>query len=407
MINLNINNIIKKDIAFKIISVVIALFLWNYVLNLTNPLETYTYTIVIQEINKNSLDNKKLILKDKDYSRYISVKITGRVDKISKINQNDFNIVADFSQIDSYSDNKIKLKTDYIGNVDLNGIEIKYDQEYLDLDIESIKTNPYTVNIVTNGEPKQDYQIIKKVSDPESIGIESLGPLKDKISMVRTYVDVDDIDKDILVESKCRFYDNYGNEINDLNGIRTVKVYIEIAKEVEIEAFTTGIPEDGFQVGTKNVFPESVLLKGDSKVLQELETVKTERIDINGLSETKNFKSQVVLPEDVELANGNNQVNVSVEINDFSKRIIPIFKEDIKINNKNDKYNYEITSPSVLVEVVGDKKDIDNLDAEILKPSIDVKGFKNEDKYVELDLNLPSNVKTLDDYKVELSAKEK
>jgi YbbR domain-containing protein len=401
-----ISEFIKKDIVIKIAAVIIGLILWNFVLNINNPLETRVFTVSITEINKNSLYNKSLSLENEDYRSYIPVRVTGRLDKINKINQSDFEVVADFSKIEDVDDEKIKLDTEYIGNQDLTGINIKFDIEYLEIKVKEDDSNPYSVNIILQGEPKQDYRIIKKDTSPEDISLSSLGDNSDEIAQVKTFIDVSGLDKDMTITSPCKFYDKYGDELEDLDGSRNVEVNIEVAKEVKVEAFISGTPADGLQVGKKTVFPETLLLKGDSDKLKSLENIKTESIDVNNLSETKNFTSTVVLPDGVTIAVGNANVSVNIEINNLSKITVAIFKDDIQIKNKASDYEYEIESSSILIELIGEKDEIIDLDAESLKPYIDVEDFTDEDQYVNLNLSLPDGITVAEEYTVEISMKK-
>ena len=75
-----------------------------------------------------------------------------------------------------------------------------------------------------------------------------------------------------------------------------------------------GTPAPGFALEALSVEPSNVTLRGLPDVLRGIEEVLTEPLSIDGASETLTFETELVLPEDVRLFDGDPVVTVTATI---------------------------------------------------------------------------------------------
>ena len=75
---------------------------------------------------------------------------------------------------------------------------------------------------------------------------------------------------------------------------------------VTVKPHITGTPEKGFKITEIKVDPKSVILEGPQSVIAKIESIKTEPIDINGISSDLVYKANLNLTDPTIKKNINN-----------------------------------------------------------------------------------------------------
>ena len=82
---------LKKDLTYKILSIVFAVLLWFTI----NPVKTGYYTVPINIINEESLKANGLVLNSNSFTKYTTVTVRERVDVLDAIKDSDFEVTLD------------------------------------------------------------------------------------------------------------------------------------------------------------------------------------------------------------------------------------------------------------------------------------------------------------------------
>ncbi|GAB5401460.1 MAG: hypothetical protein Aureis2KO_30450 [Aureisphaera sp.] len=124
-----------------------------------------------------------------------------------------------------------------------------------------------------------------------------------------------------LVKLIANQLDN-GTGINNLssNSLRVVldrlessKVPIKLAGEINYK--------EGYRnVGAIQIVPDSVLLMGPILKLQQISYIQTETFDLNNIADRIEQKIKLKLPEDNELSLGTHEVDLQVEVEEFTQK---------------------------------------------------------------------------------------
>jgi len=69
------NELLKKDLTLKIISVFFAIFLWFIVLDSSNPVTWVELNVPLKVENESSLKEKGIMLKNENFPRNVSVSL--------------------------------------------------------------------------------------------------------------------------------------------------------------------------------------------------------------------------------------------------------------------------------------------------------------------------------------------
>lgn len=403
------NELLKKDITIRILSLLFAVLLWFYVIDNANPIRSKSISVQVLVLheNDNTLLDRGLVLKNKNFLRSVTVTVKGREEALRNVNPADFTAVIDMSDIKSVQDKDLIVDTPrYTGKED---IVIDYKPVTISFEMEKIEKNPYIVDLVTNGDLKQGFKIIKTTITPDTIALQGVNSLMKSVGAIKAFLDITNLDKDLAVRKDCKVYNKKGEEIPELSRNLTVDIKLEVAKEVPIIPVEKGKPAKNFIETGKKVKPLTVMITGAPEVLAKISDLKTEPVDIENVSANVDIKRLIKLPDGVKLYNSPEEVAVSVLIDQVAERQLTISKDDIGFVNTefDNSLKYEIQVPDIVITVRGNKADLDKLDITTIKPSVDVGGMTDGLQKIPLKVTLPNMVKLSQEYTIDVKIEKK
>jgi YbbR domain-containing protein len=395
------NDLLKKDIVIKIVSVLLAILLWLYVLNIDNPYKNKPLTIPIKVENINTLQEKGLALKNDNFTRNVEVIIRGREEVLNKISPGDFQAILDFSKVKSVDDKTLKI--DFIYDIDDITITVMIPRS-VNIELEKIEKKAFPLQVELTGQPKENYKIINMTQVPESVTLEDVESVINQVASVKSFIDISNLDDDKTVKQECKVYDKNGKEITKLSKNLSVEVKLEVAKEVPVNLVVTGKPAQDYLEGAKKISPEKVLIAGPKEIVSGIAGLKTEPVSIENSRENVSTKTAISLPEGVRLVNSPKEVLVNITIESLVNKSFTIAKDDIAILNFSDEelLDFEIVTESVEITLKGKQADLQNISAARMKPSIDVGGLEEGTHSVPLNIELPAGVRLLEKRNIEV-----
>lgn len=395
------NDLLKKDIVIKIVSVLLAILLWLYVLNIDNPYKNKPLTIPIKVENINTLQEKGLALKNDNFTRNVEVIIRGREEVLNKISPGDFQAILDFSKVKSVDDKTLKI--DFIYDIDDITITVMIPRS-VNIELEKIEKKAFPLQVELTGQPKENYKIINMTQVPESVTLEDVESVINQVASVKSFIDISNLDDDKTVKQECKVYDKNGKEITKLSKNLSVEVKLEVAKEVPVNLVVTGKPAQDYLEGEKKISPEKVLIAGPKEIVSGIAGLKTEPVSIENSRENVSTKTAISLPEGVRLVNSPKEVLVNITIESLVNKSFTIAKDDIAILNFSDEelLDFEIVTESVEITLKGKQADLQNISAARMKPSIDVGGLEEGTHSVPLNIELPAGVRLLEKRNIEV-----
>lgn len=399
---IQVNDLFKKDITIKIISVLIAVIFWLYVSNSSNPFTTTTFqNIPVKIENEQFLADNGYIIKNK-YKTSIDVTIRGRQEDINKVRSSDFEAYLDFSQIKSVNDKTLKITGPFCTQKDVR--IISSNPATIDVQLARNKNGVFPVDLKPNITMKQGYKLINTTITPASSQIIAEESIIDSIGSVRANLDIKNLDRDTTRTVVCKVYNKDGNEISSLSTNLKVEVKLEVAKEVPVSLVTRGRLAADYVETLRVIDPMVVLVSGPADALAALTEIKTGQVDIDKI--TGNFATTVplVVPEGMRLVNSPEGIGVSISVEKLVVRDIELSRNDISIlNGINDgSMSYEVKTEKVMIQIKGRKSEVDAVNLENLKPGVDVSGLAEGMQKLPLNITLPPQVKLISHGDVEV-----
>ena len=399
------NELLKRDSTIRIISILFAVFLWFFVLDSTNPNISADLNIPLRIENEDVLKEKDIVIKNANFPRTVTVSLKGRQDKVSRINSAEIEAVVD---LDKVSD----VNTSFL-YVEVYGIPrgVSFESvtpRVVNLELEKIGENPFPVEVVTTGEPKDKYKVIGVSVSPQTVSIEATDTVINSIGQVKAFADITGIKSESTLNLMCKVYDRDGNEMLEFDNKFPVEVKVEVGKEVSIIPVVKGKPMKDFVDGVQKASPSKALISGHSTVIDEIDSLKTEAIDIENLSESVTKMTNIVVPAGVTLVNTQKTVYVSVAIEPLAVKNFNFAPEDIGIENKltDPDIDYKITNEAISVNIRGTAEELDKIVRSGLRPSVDVRGLGEGTYRRPLKVVLPGTVQLLEEVEVEIVIKK-
>jgi YbbR domain-containing protein len=244
-------------------------------------------------------------------------------------------------------------------------------------------TLPVTFNVFS--ELPAEYEYTRQNCTNTNVTISGPGVQLEQVSRAVVYLNVRRPDEPLLHSGQVVLVHANNREFSqrDLEGLRIEPAQInceigitriENSKTLRVDPVIAGSPPAGYLIGDRSWTPETVLVVGESDVLDALgEFVQTETIDLTGQTSSFSRTVGLVLPEGIQLRSGTTLITVNVEI-----QPIPTTRQfaevPVQILNLGAAYIANVAPQSVVVTVEGPEPLVRQLMIEDLRVSIDLQG---------------------------------
>lgn len=304
----------KNDRKLIALSVLVAVIMWAFVMTSTNPSLSKTVRGVPLTIkNQEVMQKEGYALVGKDEISSVNVKVEGSRSDLASLSSDDLVASVDLG-VPTEGIKTLNIKVD-----GPSGIKVE-------------STNPSNVNFKIEKIVKKDLPVEIKIPDKlkESKIINVSEQSTKKITVSGLRKNIDKVDKIILNIGKDEYLDGKIHDIEarpiDKSGKTVANVDLSQndvsisfdvlqSKEVEIELdYEESLPKN-MEVIEKKYSPKKVVIKGEKSIIDKIDKIKTEKINLTNLKNNEFEKSlELVVPEAVEINDGDNFINVYIKI---------------------------------------------------------------------------------------------
>ena len=373
-----------ENIGLKLGSVAIAVILWILVVYTYDPAATTNFTLGVDIINGDSISSSGKVY-DVIEGDTITIRVKANASLIKNLKVSDFKATADVSKLSPTFHANIDVVCAKSDNVE---ITIIGRAKLLAVKLEDLVTKQFPVTVDKEGVPKNGYYVGESITSPNLITISGGKKYIEKISVVKVKADVNGAYSSFYAKGTPKAYDIDGNEITTGNlkfsdNPINVAVNIYKTKNIPIVVEAKGKPYKGYFVQDINYEPKSVTVAGPEDVLSKFDVIK---LPLNVEGEITDLEFSINLSEyikdNVYLVDKDVVVNAKCNIVRLGNKELDILPEDISLNNKSDKFNYEfegIEKIKVILSGLSDK--LKNIEVSDIAPYIDLSNVKEVGKY--------------------------
>jgi YbbR domain-containing protein len=387
-----INELFDKDIVVKVVSVLIAIFIWFLIQDQDNPFTERTISVPLTS-NVDVLESRNLQIVGGGLPVAVTVKIKGRRQRLDSVTANDFKVTADLSEISESGTHSIEIQPpEYTGNTDI--IISGMSPTSFSLRLEKMIGRPYPVNVEFTGDLPNGYAIVNKRVNPDSVIIQDRESTLAKVNKVVVPVDLKDLSvtKDLVIQAVV--YDTSGKPMTQYGGKYPAIVSYDIARELPVSVSVAGKPQDGFYFKEIILDTPNVSVIATKEILDSLTKINAEAVNIEGKSGSFITDLSLVMPKGVSLLDIDAPVSASVLIEPLSTRIFTIPTNTITIHDVDTSgaLEYRLSANSFNIVAEGRPEAIEALKLSDIRCSISVRNLREGEHLVPVNISLPAGI---------------
>lgn len=303
----------NSDTKLKILSVLLAIFMWTFVINSTNPTVNKTFrNIPVVIKNQDGLEKSGYVIIDNDQTYTTNIKLKGTREKLVGLKPTNIYASIDIANL-SEGVQSLEIKVDTPSGINVEELE----PEDIALNIQKVIEKTLPVNPVINDKIKDGRIADVNEITPANITVKGPASLINKVD--RAEVRIDDMS---LLDGKIhnvpiKVLDRSGKVIEDINISHddiNISFIVYETKKVPIKVATTGFIDSNYMEISREVSPDTIVIKGKESLIRDVEEINTKPININRLRGTVSGEVKLDLPEGIEVYNGEDLINYRIEI---------------------------------------------------------------------------------------------
>ena len=401
----------KSKVVRFLLSLVIALGIWLYVVTVVSPESEITIHQIPVLLEGESLlaERNLVIVSNKHFT--VDLKLIGNRVDLNKLSSSNITLTADLSQITEPGEHNIRYSVAYPGIVDGNNIDtLEKNPQYITLSVveQAQKEVPVKVDygnsrvpdgyLVDRQNPKLSYTTVT-VSGPK-IALEYLNHAKIQVNLngkVSTIVDsfqliLCDKNGDPLKEDmQIPYADKLTMDIS------AVTATVEIYKIKEIPLVLEIVPGGGLTQAdvTLRQSLQTLIVTGSDEVLEKLDQIVVGQIRLAEVEESGSLTYDIVMPSGVRNVTGVTKVTVDVTLlQQLQTRTFTIDAKQIQLINKPDNRHIKLMNQVITVTVRGTEAALDALKPEDILAILDcgdAANMNNSTVYMNLTIEIPED----------------
>lgn len=314
----------KHDVITKVVSVIVAVVLWLYVVNATDLSKNYKFrgiepTFVGEE---ELLTSKNLTLVG-DYS--VDIEVSGKRQDIASLNTSDIKVSVDLSKITSAGTYELPY-TVSLPSAAYTLRDKKPEKLTVKLDEEDVNVIP--VRLATEELVEKDYVIDQSrvTIIPKELKLTGLQEDVEKIAYAEIKLPQKNSKTTISGKMTYEFYNIDGKIIKNTEVVadyETIDVFIPIlcTKEIPLSLDVQG--SDSLKKFVNYSFePKSILVAGEESILNQLASIPAGAIKISDISSGMTKKFTLTMPDGILNLSGKVDVNAKIEFDGLSKKSV-------------------------------------------------------------------------------------
>ncbi len=401
-----INQLIFKNIGFKLISLLFAVILWYVGLNIVNPPLIQTFKVNLTLYNKERVSaNGYVLVNEKELS-------TATIDVRVRASRSDIQALSRSRRIIARIDLKpIDLITPTLEEpmaapvtVDLpslTGFEIiSIYPNQVNVVLDNHVERSISISLETEGEVKEGYTAMTPIIEPSTILVSGAKSLINSIQDIQVKAKISDISANLSEKLKFAVLDKEGKDISaliktDVEEVNlTIPVYMK--SMLPITPRVEGKAAAGYRVVNVNLSPQQLDVISQSGVLP-FKSIELLPIQIEGVNETmvQIFDLRTYLEgTDLSIPDGA-QREVTVTVNLEKEVPLDIDIPTAKIVKTNIPAG-TVFPDSVNVRLWGLKSDLDKVEYSSILAAVDLSGLTPGKRKASVKIILPDNLSKYD-----------
>lgn len=298
----------KKDWVIRVISILVSLIIWIYVVYFQNPqYEKWIRNVPVTKTNiSTDFANGKLKIMNTN-SNTIDIKVRGSRKSIAKLNNQNIKATVDMIGIEKEGEYSLSSQVVF----PIGGISVLNKEPYnFDLTVDKVSNKKFTIEVKKTGSLKSGHEIDTQTITPETVSITAPQSILNSISKAVITVDISNKSTDIKGNYPIELFDLSNNKIENPDLSKSVDnadalFTVASTKEVKIvpNVSFSGIPS-GKEATATVTGNKTVSIRGKSSVIENISEIYTKETKISNPQNGHTQTVELDIPNNVSLADG-------------------------------------------------------------------------------------------------------
>ncbi|MBR6633923.1 MAG: hypothetical protein IKL05_06460 [Clostridia bacterium] len=336
----------NKSLIWRFVSLLCAILLWFYVSAVESPTSEKNFDSVAI-----TLRNKDVLLTETDLSVIsdaiyeADIVLSGKKSTLNKIDYEDIVATVDLSKLTEAGSHELSVSVTAPSGTTV----VSTNPRYITVAIDKTVAKSFDIEpeISYNNLPSSYEMGECVVTDSQAKAVTSVtvsGPATEieRIDKVVARVDFGSLTSSVEAKTNLVCLDYYGEEISNTNVRLTpqsviVKQPIYVTKKLNLTVSQANNTFTDSQISFK-IRPSSVEVKGDPKILEELNEITLDPINERSIGEalTTTVNSLIKLPEGLELVSMQNTATITASLRNVKCHYLKVSPKNLKIVNMPD-----------------------------------------------------------------------
>jgi YbbR domain-containing protein len=359
---------ISNSKAFYIvISIVLSVSLWLYVVNVEKPTGEITIrNIPITILGEDVLGERGFMITDMS-SRYFDLNLSGKRSALVKLSEENITVTLDVSSITADGDWSLKCKVTLPSTVTSGTVTITEKNDYsVSVTIAKQTSKPIDIRGEFAGTVAEGYQADEFIISPSTVTVTGQEDLVNQVAYGLVSVAQINLNDTFTSEMGFTLMSATGEKLKDLNvqlSTSTVYVTLPIVKVAEIP-LAVNIVDGGGATGadaTVTIDPTSIVVSGAQEVLTPLTKITLGESALADVLSVETFTFPLNLTSELTNESGISEATVTVQVADLPSKVLDV--HNIEIINVPDGFVASAVTQSLQVWVRGPEEALDGISA--------------------------------------------
>ena len=202
-----------NNITLKIVSILIAVLIWLFASNASDPVDIKGYSVKVNVVNDDYIYRSGQTYQIADADRTVMVYITGKKSVIT--NRNDIVVEADMTQIVDKNTSPAYVPVQFKTVSGISAENVNIIPKTIPVQIENVKRKDFVITVNTDGKPGTGYEVGECIPSLEKISIEGPESTINKIKSVMVKIGVSGMNADDMRRGKLQVLDQNGVNLTD------------------------------------------------------------------------------------------------------------------------------------------------------------------------------------------------
>lgn len=366
---------VKNDNVLKILSLLIAIFLWLYVIGEVNPTVTQTIeNIPVSLLNENTLEQRDLAIDGDVENLTVDIVVEGSRGDLNRLDREEIKATADIFGYEKGL-NHVPVQVDVPENLKLTKIKTPK----LEILLEDLVSVYKEIRVSFAGKLKSGTEAGDVSVSPAEIEVKGAKNAVNEVDSVQVEIDASELTDErrtFTAEPAALSQDGnpvYGVSLSAEN--IEVETVLYHTKTVPLEVEVKGAVPEKYELEDISL-PNEITIKGSQKALQKIDSVEAEPVDLSKVTASTSLAVKPKLPKGVEVAEESQGDKIEIKMRGLYTGRLKLSTADCVFNHLDENLKAHVNTAQLSIAFIGPERLVKNADQKDFVFSVDLKGLK-------------------------------